>query len=99
MRILEKSGCAPCVADSESPNYPREFVTLDAPVMMATRPVNRLHLHAPLSQGTLRLSPRTAPRSRKAFDMPSVHEVHHRCSDEVFFSWLNALVQGSDQII
>src|SRR5262247_295310 len=62
-------------------------------------PGQQAHLHAPLSQGTLRLSPHTAPRPSKAFDIPSVHEVHHRCSDEVFFSWLNALVQGSDQII
>ena len=37
--------------------------------------------------------------SHKEFDVPSVQELHNRCSDEVFFSWLNALVQGSDQVI
>jgi len=37
--------------------------------------------------------------SHKEFDVSSVQEVHNRCSDKVFFSWLNALVQGSDQVI
>jgi hypothetical protein len=46
---------------------------------------------------TLRLH--TAQRPIKEFDVPSVQEVHNRCCDKVFLSWLNALVQGSDQVI